>query len=192
MFNNEFIPCLDSRHFSLIRRSCIILFQIQDRALGNPDLRTFLKEGRKFDIVVVSVFLASEAGYYLAKKFDSSLVLYSTGQSSVPWMNAALGQPHNPSYMPLPILDCSAEMTFFERLKNFIMTNIGHHGFRDYYILNQVDTLLDKHFPEEERPSLLDMERNAAAGFGFTHPLFLDGWRPTNPNYVHLGMMNCR
>ena len=67
--------------------------------------------------------------------------------------------------MPLGILEFSAEMSFFERLKNFIMTNIAHHGFRDYYILNKVDTLLDKHFPEEERPSLLHMERNAAAGF---------------------------
>ena len=168
----------------------ITIFQIQDRALGNPDLKALLKEGKKFDIVLCSAF-ASETGYYLVKKFDASLVLYSTGQGAIPWMDTAMGQPHNPSYMPLLLLECGTEMSFFERLKNFVMTNMMQ-TMRNYYLLNKVDELLDKHFPGEERPSLLDIEKNASAAFGFTHPLFLDGWRPTNPNYVHLGMMNCR
>ena len=169
-----------------------IIFQIQDRALGNPDLKLLLMAGKKFDIVIVSAFLANEGGYYLAKKFDASLVLYSTGQVSIPWLDAAMGQPHNPSYMPVALLDSSTEMSFIERLKNFVITNLMHYAMRDYYLLNKVDAMLDKHFPGEERPSLLDMEKNATAAFGFTHPLLSDGWRPTNPNYVHLGMMNCR
>ena len=36
------------------------------------------------------------------------------------------------------------------------------------------------------------MERNASAAFSFGHPLILDGWSPLSPNFVHLGMMNCR
>ena len=64
-----------------------------------------MKEGKQFDIVVVSVF-GSETGYYLAKKFgDASIVLYSTGQVSFPWMDLAMGQPHNPSYMPLILFE---------------------------------------------------------------------------------------
>ena len=69
------------------------------------------------------------------------------------------------------------------------MTNIMHN-MREFYMLRQVEKILDKHFPGETRPSLIEMEQNAVAAFGFTHPLFLDGWRPTSPNYVHLGMMN--
>ena len=151
-----------------------------------------MKEGKKFDIVVVSAFLASEAGYYLARKFHSSLALYFTGQSSLPWVDHALGQPHNPSYMPIALLEASTDMTFLERLKNFFVTNVFHYLVRDYFILGKVNDLLDKHFPGEERPSILDMERNASVAFAFGHPLILDGWRPTAPNYVDLGMMNCR
>ena len=36
------------------------------------------------------------------------------------------------------------------------------------------------------------MERNASAAFSFGHPLILDGWSPMSPNFIQLGMMNCR
>ena len=151
-----------------------------------------MKQGKKFDIVIVNAFIASESGYYLAKKFDASIALYFTGQVSMPWIDAAVGQPHNPSFLPNPLLGLGTEMNFVERIKNFIATQVMHYGLRDYYILGKVDKLLDKHFPGEERPSLIDLERNTVVAFGFGHPLILDGWRPTNPNFVNLGMMNCR
>ena len=99
---------------------------------------------------------------------------------------------HNPSYLPSALMEAGTEMTFIERLQNFVVTNVLHFALRDYFMLKKANELLDKHFPGEERPNLLDIERNASVAFGFGHPLFLDGWRPTNPNYVDLGMMNCR
>ena len=138
----------------------------------------------------MSVF-GSESGYYLATKFNSTVVLFSTGQVSIPWMDHAMGQPHNPSFMPIPLLEYGSDMNFFQRLKNTVVTTI-FSNLRNYYMVGKVESLLDKHFPGEERPSLLELETNVAAGMGFTHPLYLDGWRPTSPNYVHLGMMNCR
>ena len=164
--------------------------QIQDQALSHPLVKALLKEEKKFDIVIVSIF-GSEAGYYLAKKFDSDIVLYSTAQVALPWMNIAMGQPHNPSYMPLPLLEYGTDMSFIQRFRNTVMTTFIH-TMRDYFMVSKVESLLDKHFPGEVRPSLLDIEKNATAAFSFSHPLFSDGWRPTNPNYVHLGMMNCR
>ena len=127
----------------------------------------------------------------MATKFKSSVVLFSTGQVSIPWIDAAMGQPHNPSFMPIALLEYGSDMSFLQRLKNTVVTTIMHN-MRDYYMLNKVESILDKHFPGEERPSLRELEKNVDAAFGFTHPLFLDGWRPTSPNYVHLGMMNCR
>ena len=106
-------------------------------------------------------------------------------------MDHAMGQPHNPSFMPIPLLEYGSDMNFFQRLKNTVVTTI-FSNLRNYYMVGKVESLLDKHFPGEERPSLLELETNVAAGMGFTHPLYLDGWRPTSPNYVHLGMMNCR
>ena len=160
--------------------------------MGHSEIKRYLKQGKKFDIVLVTAFLANEGGYYLAKKFDASIVLYSTGQVSFPWVNAALGQPHNPSYVPNVFVQSGSEMNFFQRLSSFVLTGLMEYGMRNYYILGKVDELLDKHFPGEDRPNLLDLERNASAAFAFTHPFIADGWRPTNPNYVDLGMMNCR
>lgn len=141
---------------------------------------------------MVSAFLVSEGGYYLAKKFDASTIIYSTGQVGIPWADSALGNPHNPSYVPNPLMESGTEMNFRERLLSFLLNGLMEYGLRNYYVLGKVNQMLDKHFPGETRPHLLDLERNASAVFAFTHPFIADGWRPTNPNYVDLGMMNCR
>ena len=55
-------------------------------ALGGNDLalKTLAPEiaepAGKFDVVVVSAFVANDAAYYLAKHFGADLVLYFTGQ----------------------------------------------------------------------------------------------------------------
>ena len=133
-----------------------------------------------------------EVGYWLANKFDASLAIYSTEQVSIPWIDHALGQPHNAAYLPNPFSVMGTDMNFLERLINFVVTNFFHYGLTEIYIRGKVNALLDKHFPGEERPSLTDLERNASVAFGFGSPHILDGWRPTVPNYVDLGMMNCR
>lgn len=54
--------------------------------------------------------------------------------------------------------------------------------------------MLDKHFPDSvgKRPHFNDLETRVSVGFHFGHPLIMDGNRPTAPNFVYLGMMNCR
>ena len=165
---------------------------MSDKALSHQDVQQYLKQGKKFDIVVVSAFLASEGGYYLAMKFEASLVIYSSPQVSLPWINSALSQPNNPSYIPNPLIKTGEMMSFKERFLSFIANGLMEHVFRNYYILGKVNQLLDKHFPGEERPCLLDLERNVSAVLAWTHPFIANGFRPTNPNYVDLGMMDCR
>ena len=167
------------------------MFQVLDNALGNTEIKEFLRNDKKFDVVVVTISFLGEAGYYIARKFDASLAIYFSGQRSHPWVDHALGQPHNPSYLPNMFMLLGNEMTFTERLINFVLTLL-HYAIRDYYLLGKSDELLDKHFPNDQRPSLLEIEKNATVAFGFTHPHILDGWRPTVPNYVDIGMMSCR
>ena len=149
-----------------------------------------MKKGKKFDIVIGSAF-GSETGYYLALKFNSSMVLFGSYSSSIPWLDNAIGQPHIPSFMPTLNFEYGSDMNFYQRLKNLFATTILQY-MRHNFVATRIESVLDKHFPGEDRISVLDLERNVAMAFGYTHPLFHDGWRPTNPNYVHLGMMNCR
>lgn len=45
---------------------------------------------------------------------------------------------------------------------------------------------------DRQRPDLIELERNTSLAIGFGHPLLMDGWRPMAPNFVHVGMMNCK
>ena len=78
-------------------------------------------------------------------------------------------------------------MNLVQRCINTFASFMFEHVFRNMYILRQVDGLLDRHFPRQSRPSLLDIEKNVSIAFSFGHPLILDGWSPVAPNYVQLG-----
>ena len=51
--------------------------EMTGNALNHPTMQEFLKDPvkNKFDVWVVSPFLATEAGYYLAHKLNASLIL---------------------------------------------------------------------------------------------------------------------
>ena len=87
----------------------------------------------------------------------------------------------------MPILPFSGDMNFFQRAINTVAAFMFEHVFRNTIILNGVNTLLDKHFPGEARPNLLDLEKNISLAFTFGHAFILDGWAPMVPNSVHLG-----
>ncbi len=97
-------------------------FDSNDNALGHPLLRAELDKG--FDVVLVSSFFCSEAGYYLAKRSDAALALYFTGQVSLSFMDWAVGQPHNPAYLPFLMFDVPAPFTFMQRVVNTLITYV--------------------------------------------------------------------
>ena len=74
---------------------------------------------------------------------------------------------------------------------NSVMT-LMYIGFRDYYMLPQLEAIVDEHFPEEvgKRPSLLQLERETGLAFQFGHPLLMDGLRPVSPNYIMIGSIS--
>ena len=64
----------------------------------------------------------NEMGYYLAHRFNASLALYFTAQVACPWMDFAIGQPHNPAYIPAMMTTHDTEMSFFE-----VITFLSQH-----------------------------------------------------------------
>ena len=147
--------------------------------IKNPDTR--------FDLVIVQPLMTSEGGYYLAHKFKAPTAIYNTGQCHIPFINTAVGQPFNPAYSNLIMLQFIGPMSFLQRVLNTFASFMFEHVFRNIVMLKQSNQILDKHFPGEIRPNLLDLEKNASVAFSFGHPLILDGWSPMVPNYVQLG-----
>ena len=109
------------------------LEQTVDSAMtANDDALTKLrleidKKTDVFDVVVVTVFSQNDVGYFLANHFGAELVLYFTGQTSLPFMNHAMGMPHNPAYMPLILFNFKPPLSFFQRLLNTFATTVLHY-----------------------------------------------------------------
>lgn len=108
-------------------------------------------------------------------------------------MDHAMGMPHNTAYLPYVMTEMGimTQMTFMERVKNTLMTNMMEYAGRNWHVFDKVDALLDKHFGSAPRPTLLEMENNAAVAIHSGHPLLMDGMRPVAPNFVYVGMMVC-
>ena len=84
-------------------------------------------------------------------------------------------------------------MSFFDKLKKVLCTNVLPLSIhRNNKITPGMERVLDNAFPNVSRPLLSDLERNASLAINFGHPLLMDGLRPVAPNYVFVGMMNCR
>ena len=183
----------DTKTVSMFGKLVTLSIQLNENAFKHPIMQEYLKNpGTKFDIVIVQPVFASEAGYYLGYKFKAPIATYLTAQSHIPQISHSVGQPYNPSYMNFPMLPAIGEMTFFERVMNTFASFVFEHPFRHIYFLSRVNEFLDQQFPGEERPSILEIEKNVSLVFQFGHPLILDGWAPMVPNYIQLGMMNCR
>ena len=187
-------PILQKTGYSLISSMITVkegALWLNDNVLGNTIMKKLIGDDKtKFDIIIVCPFLASEAGYYLAHKWNSAIGIYYSGQSQIPFINSALGQPFNPSYVSMPVLPFTGDMNFVQRAINTMASFMFEHVLRNIIILKGVNDLLDKHFPGETRPNLLDLEKNVSVAFSFGHPLILDGMSPLVPNYIPLGKFN--
>jgi glucuronosyltransferase len=164
-----------------------------DACFAHAEMKALFDDpNTKFDAVIVVPFFGNEAGYYLAHRFKAPLILYFTGQVSIAWVDDAIGQPHNTAYLPTAILPFTSEMTFFQRVINTFGNFVFHKILRNTYILGTDHKILKKHFPIDDIPDLVELEKNASLSMSFSHPLIMDGWRPYVPNHVNLGMMNCK
>jgi glucuronosyltransferase len=166
---------------------------LNNNSISHPVIKGLLSDpNTKFDLVIANGFMG-EVGYYLAYKWKAELALYITSQSRMPFLSSAMGQPHNPALSTLALLPYLAEsMTLPQRVLNTVMTFAFEHVIRNGFLFHKSNHLIEEHFPGEERPSLLSLERNASLAIAYGHPFILDGWGSTAPNFVQVGMMNCR
>lgn len=193
MMTSPLVAKTESNVASALLRMSEIAIEMNENALNHPIMKQLLEDpNTTFDLVIVCKFMGGEPGYYLAHRWKAPTAIYVTAQSNLPFVSTAMGQPFNPAYNPLPVLPFLNPMTFLERVQNTLVSWIFEHVLINTIMMSRVNALLDKHFPGEERPSILDLEKNTSVAFTFGHPLILDGMSPATPNFVQLGMMNCR
>ena len=178
----------DTNPLSVMIKMMNTTYNLNDNALSDPEIQKLIKDpNTRFDLVIVQPLINSETGYYLAHRFKAPIAIWNTAQSHMPFISTAMGQPYNPSYVQFPMLGAIGQMTFFERVINTFASFMFEHVARNTFMISNANLVLDKHFPGEPRPDLLQLEKNASVAFSFGHPLILDGLAPIVPNFVQLG-----
>ncbi len=86
-----------------------------------------------FDVVIVYTSMPNEAGIYLAQRMGAKLVLYCSSHGPNIYAQWAVGQPFNPSYQSSNGYVSSREMSFRERVFNFIAVYYLHWSYRQVH-----------------------------------------------------------
>ena len=181
----------DTNPLSVMIKMMNTTYNLNDNALSDPEIQKLIKDpNTRFDLVIVQPLINSETGYYLAHRFKAPIAIWNTAQSHMPFISTAMGQPYNPSFVQFPLLGAIGQMTFFERVINTFASFMFEHVARNTFMISNANLVLDKHFPGEPRPDLLQLEKNASVAFSFGHPLILDGLAPIVPNFVQLGKLS--
>ena len=87
----------------------------------------------------------------------------------------------------------SHPMTFKQRAINLFAVLFGIPY--QYFMMNYYDSVLDKFLPHDQRPqrpSLPELENEIGLALHFGNPMIMDGLRPVAPNFVMVGMLNCK
>ncbi|KAF2881520.1 hypothetical protein ILUMI_24654, partial [Ignelater luminosus] len=85
-------------------------------AYSAPELKTFLKTEKTFDLIIVE-FFNCDCFLGLVHKLKSPFIGMTTS-AMLPWNNVKLGNPTNPSYIANAFLPFTDKMWFLERLEN--------------------------------------------------------------------------
>ena len=81
-----------------VRLSFTFLLKLISQILTNPEVRKILSE--KIDVMISMPVTGNEIAYFLAYKQNASMVLWSPQQNPFSIYDFAIGQPHNPAYIP--------------------------------------------------------------------------------------------
>lgn len=152
--------------------------------LNNPVFKAEVnKPGQKYDVVLAEIWFFQEAMVGLGHKFKCPVVGFNPFGSSA-WINEAMGNPVNPSYVPSPFLGLSDRMSFTERAMNAILHVVSSVSYYYFYMPN-MQAVVDLHFPDA--PPLQDM-LTSTLGLTLINNHFTLGYpAPMSPNVVEIG-----
>ena len=83
-------------------------------------------------------------------------------------------------------------MDFKQRVAN-VLIHTAFNLFKKFSYFPKLESVIDEQFPEYKgnRPTLTEMQNEAALVLQYGHTLIMDGLRPTSPNFIMIGMMKC-
>ena len=115
-----------------------------ENVMNFPQVRDLLKEDTKFDLFVGELFNI-DCFLIFAKILNIPILVFNTC-SLMPWANSRIGNPDNPSYIPLNFFSYSDKMSLNERLYNSF-SYMYHSLYYPRAFYNPADKLIYKYIP---------------------------------------------
>uniref|UniRef100_A0A0A9XDI6 UDP-glucuronosyltransferase 1-9 n=1 Tax=Lygus hesperus TaxID=30085 RepID=A0A0A9XDI6_LYGHE len=155
-----------------------------------PEFVELLSSDKKYDMVIGEFFFFQEHFSYLIHRFDALGVAFSSNPD-FSWLNEMSGLPDNPAYMSHFFTDFSDKLTFYERVKNTLLS-AATKAIDAYYLKTKQQSVADERIRykgwESRRPvtqqaadlALILTNSHHSLGYPFpTAPLSKGSWGRT-------------
>lgn len=169
-------------HFDIISDS----YQSCEVGLKHPQVLELIKPNHKFDLFITEIF-GSECYLAIAHK----LRIPSVGMISsvtLPWVNDMVGNPDNPSYVPLYFFPLTQWMNFYERLYNTVMTVVIK---MTYEILSNWEAQIIVENVLGPVPSISSLAKNFSVILTNSH-FSINQVRPFVPQIIEVGGLHIK
>jgi glucuronosyltransferase len=151
--------------------------------LKNNNIHGLLKSEDKFDVIITEIFV-SDCFLGIVPKFEAPHIALMTSVP-YPWSNDRTANPDHPAYIPNYFAQYTDRMSFWERLKNTVQTEIIKLAYYYYYSEKPTHRIASKYF-DYDLPPLSDIARNVSVVLVNTH-FSINEPRPTVPAVVEVG-----
>ncbi|GJQ66027.1 putative glucuronosyltransferase [Trypoxylus dichotomus] len=156
--------------------------KLVDMILHSKTMEEFLKSDNKYDIII-QTYAFNEAYLALAHHFDARVIGF-VPFSTLPHILSLTGNSAPYSYVPLPFLGYTDDMTFLQRTMNVIL---GHFIslVHSLYLYPKQEAILRSRFPDFPPIEQIEEDR---VDLIFSNVHFSnESPRPKTPNIVHIG-----
>ncbi|KAJ9574467.1 hypothetical protein L9F63_008355, partial [Diploptera punctata] len=120
-----------------------------ERTLQHPEVQKLIHSNEKFDLLVTEIF-NTDCFYAFAHKFNIPVVAFSTCVV-MPWHHDRIGEPDNPSFIPIQFVKSSDKMDLVERLINTF--SLLFHKIGAKFLMDaKVHKIVSKHFGDDLPP----------------------------------------
>lgn len=155
--------------------------EICEKSLELPEVQRLIHSNETFDLLIAETF-NTDCFLAFSHKFKIPVIGFSTCVF-MPWTPGRVGNPDNPSYIPIQFVHSSDNMNFIERFLNTFWYLF--HKLHSPFLLDAPAYLIAKQHFGESLPPLSHLARNTSLIFVNNH-FSLNRPRPLVPGVVEV------
>lgn len=158
------------------------------KGLSSKQMQDFLKINQTFDLLILQNF-GSDCYMGIAHKFNVPFISVSNCNLLF-WHFDNIGNPVNPSYIPVTLLRLSDRMSFLERVENTLFGYI-YQSLVTFFLMDIPNNAIIKKYFGRDAPNIWELKYNTSlilenVHFSWNYP------KPLVPSLINVGGLHIR